>query len=254
VSFGATPPQFPIRGHFFWDGVTLFMWDGVEWQDIGPTAPSAGGGGITDAPTDGQIYARQSGQWVVIPQAIQRLMVGYYTTSQVITIPAGASQGLVQMWGATGGSGGVTNGESAGSGAGGYLEKLLTGITPGLTINYTQGTGGTAGAAAGAGGAGTPTTLVSGTQTIGTLTCNSSTGSGGSTGPTPGQGSIGGSATGGDVNIQGGGTWITNGENVNGGSGITTFYSRGADGVTSNGSIPGNAGNPGGLKITWVIL
>jgi hypothetical protein len=44
VSFGTTPPQFPIRGHFWWDGALLHMWDGVEWETIGPTPPSAGGG------------------------------------------------------------------------------------------------------------------------------------------------------------------------------------------------------------------
>jgi hypothetical protein len=154
------------------------------------------------------------------------------------------------MWGATGGSGGISaNNMSGGTGAGGYLEKYLTGLTAGNTLVYTQGSAGSAGASAGGvGGNATVTTLVSGTQTIGTLTCNGSNGS-------PGNlisATVGGTAAGGDFNIQG----QTGSNGVGGGSpligaGGATFFSRGADGVQSTSAIPGNPGNPGGLKITW---
>jgi hypothetical protein len=60
VSFGTTPPQFPIRGHFWWDGATLHMWDGVEWETIGPASGA-------DAPVDGKVYGRQNAAWVQVP-------------------------------------------------------------------------------------------------------------------------------------------------------------------------------------------
>jgi hypothetical protein len=252
VAFGSTPPQFPIRGHFFWDGTTLYMWDGVEWQDIGPTAPSAGGGGITDAPMDGQSYVRKNGTWVPLPSGyVKNIVTSYYMSSQTILIPAGATEGLVVMWGSTGGSGGVTNADSQGTGAGGYLEKMLTGLVPGNTLVFTLGAAGAAGAIAGNGGNAGTTTLTSGTQTIGTLTCNGSAGGGANygTGET-----LGGTATGGDVNIQGQAGSVGTTANYGEGSAGMTFYSQGANGVTFQaGSGPGMPGNPGGLKITWVI-
>jgi hypothetical protein len=36
VSFGLNPPQNPIRGHFWWNGVLLQMFDGAAWVGIGP--------------------------------------------------------------------------------------------------------------------------------------------------------------------------------------------------------------------------
>lgn len=35
VSFGATAPNFPIRGNFWWDGKTLWMFDGAAWVIVG---------------------------------------------------------------------------------------------------------------------------------------------------------------------------------------------------------------------------
>jgi hypothetical protein len=60
------------------------MWDGVEWETIGPTPPSAGGG-VPEAPIDGQIYARQNGAWVVASTS----MITFSLTQPVaLTIPA----------------------------------------------------------------------------------------------------------------------------------------------------------------------
>jgi hypothetical protein len=81
VSFGTTAPQFPIRGHFWWDGALLHMWDGVEWETIGPTPPSAGGTGIPEAPIDGQNYLRQNGAWVVAP--VSALVFGMTQPSSI---------------------------------------------------------------------------------------------------------------------------------------------------------------------------
>jgi len=183
-----------------------------------------------------------------------------YSSSTTITIPS-ATQAHVQMWGATGGSGGsksAASGNTAGSGgsgAGGYLEKLFTGLTAGNTMIYTQGDAGTAGAASttatGNGGNATVTTLaVNGT----TLTCNGSNGTEFAN-LEMGDNTIGGTATGGDINIQGqsGGTTYGGGEAQGSAIGGMTFFSKGADGVTATfgHTVAGNPGNPGGLKITW---
>jgi len=168
--------------------------------------------------------------------------VTVYSGSQTITIPASVSQANVKMWGATGASGNCGAGQhSGGTGAGGYLEKLLTGLTPANTLIYTQGGAGAGGA--GAGGNGGTTTLASGTQTISTLTCNGSVG----TASGIGIGGVGATATGGDINITGqSGQGSTNSnDNSPGGR---NFYSIGADGATN---ANGNNGNPGGLIIEW---
>jgi hypothetical protein len=175
-----------------------------------------------------------------------------YSGSQTITIPASATKGFVRMWGATGGSGGSGgNGFSGATGAGGYLEKLLTGMTPGNTLIYTQGGAGAAGTnAPGNGGNGGTTTLASGTQTITTLTCSGSNGSLGTSSQSTG--TVGGTATNGDLNITGqSGVSMVAATPLNGCTlpGGRNVFSIGADGATATGQ--GNAGNPGGLAITW---
>jgi hypothetical protein len=43
VSFGTVAPTNPVRGHFWWDGTTLWMFDGAAWVDTstgGGTPPS----------------------------------------------------------------------------------------------------------------------------------------------------------------------------------------------------------------------
>ena len=42
VSFGATAPPNPVRGHFWWDGATLWMFDGAAWVATGGEAGAAG--------------------------------------------------------------------------------------------------------------------------------------------------------------------------------------------------------------------
>src|SRR5215831_456305 len=72
----------------------------------------------------------------------------YYTASQTITIPVGAHRAWLRMWGGSGASG---NGSAPagyacyapGTGAAGYLEKLLKNLTPGNTLAFTRGNGGT---------------------------------------------------------------------------------------------------------------
>lgn len=35
VSFGTVPPPNPVRGHFWWDGLTLWIFDGAAWSGVG---------------------------------------------------------------------------------------------------------------------------------------------------------------------------------------------------------------------------
>ena len=66
VSFGQTFPPNPCRGHFLWDGTTLWMFDGVVWVEVG----GSGAYGIAEAPADGKLYGRESAAWVVVPPSI----------------------------------------------------------------------------------------------------------------------------------------------------------------------------------------
>lgn len=47
VSFGTVAPPNPVRGHFWWDGVALWIFDGAAWVDTntGAVFPGGGGGG-----------------------------------------------------------------------------------------------------------------------------------------------------------------------------------------------------------------
>jgi hypothetical protein len=180
-----------------------------------------------------------------------------YTASATITIPA--EQAWVRMWGGSGASGAGSSVSyligSPGVGAPGYLEKFLTGLTPGHTLTYTRGNGGAA--TTGVGGNGTPSILASGTQTIPTLTANGSNGTSlNSAGMYPTQGSAGGTATGGDINRKGqmGGPSVTQQADSTGvlallfGTAGQTGLASGVDGSYTS---PGNPGNPGGMIVSW---
>lgn len=162
------------------------------------------------------------------------------TGAQTVTIPANATKCKVRMVAAGGGAGAAgTQG-----GGGGYLEKWLTGLTPGNTFNLTVG----AGVNSDTGG---KTELTSGTQSISTLTCN-----GGQKGDIAG--APGGTATGGDVNVQGGrggddqsgtsrgygGTTPLGGSTVGSSSGPVAGqpYGGGAGGGSTSGSVAGGQG------------
>jgi hypothetical protein len=45
VSFGATAPPNPVRGHMWWNGTTFYLFDGAAWTPIGGTG--SGGGAAT---------------------------------------------------------------------------------------------------------------------------------------------------------------------------------------------------------------
>lgn len=183
------------------------------------------------------------------------LGINFYSSSQTITIPTGATKALVKLWGGSGGSAGANSAPaSSGGGAGGaYLEKFLTGLTAALTLALTIGAAGAAGTATPTNGtAGGNSSLASGTQTIATLTAN-----GGAPSLISAQTAqaLGGTASGGDINVKG-----QNGQPP----AINTtdaIFSAGHGGVTGGGMSVGgagvigsNAGNPGavgGCIVFW---
>ena len=59
VSFGTMPPQNPVRGHFWWDGATLWLFDGAAWDPIG----GAQSGGTTPPSTTAPANPQPGQQW-----------------------------------------------------------------------------------------------------------------------------------------------------------------------------------------------
>lgn len=170
------------------------------------TVPASGGGTSN--------FLRADATWTT-PAVPAGSLVSFvaYTSSQTITIPTGATKANIFLIGGGGGGGGVASNQTtsfgfAGNGGpGGGLRKYLTGLTPGNTLVLTIGTAGPGGAAGNNNGtSGGNTTLVSGTQTITTLTASG--GSGGTavnlnaaSQSLTGAAGVGGSGTNGDINI-----------------------------------------------------
>jgi hypothetical protein len=141
-----------------------------------------------------------------------------FTATGTYTIPSGCSTLFVKVIGGGGGSAGYC--ESGG--AGGYAEKLITGVTPGGTVSVTIGGGGGAVgyyAAAGNGG----------TTSFGSYV--SASGGYGSNNNYSHTGGIGGTGSGGSVNLQGGG-----------GTGHANHHSHGAVGKGGASFLGGAAG------------
>ena len=84
VHIGETPPAEPKEGQQWMEipaGGEAVMWvyDDGKWLQL----PSAGGGGgLEDAPDDGEMYARQSNAWAQIPETD---LSDYYTSAEVDT-------------------------------------------------------------------------------------------------------------------------------------------------------------------------
>jgi hypothetical protein len=153
--------------------------------------------GLVPAPAAGDAaagkYLKADGSYAVPPGSagaadglISKTFPG---VSATLTIPTGATRALVKMWGAGGGGAGADAAASANMSfapAGGgpaYVEKYLTGLTPGNTLVWTRGASGAGATGAGnttvAGSDGGNSTLASGTQTISTITAGGGKGGGG---------------------------------------------------------------------------
>lgn len=172
------------------------------------------------------------------------------------TVPAGITKVWVEAVAGGGGS------DIAGSGAGGYCFKLITGLTPGGTIAYSIGDGGNAGTNGATGSTG-------GSTTVGAAGayCSVTGGAGGNSGANP---SSGGGSANGDINITGGDGgkvvtttiggaggdsphgWGLGGAGIGAASGARsgTGYGAGAGGV-NGGNTGGAKGQPGIVVWHW---
>lgn len=168
-------------------------------------------------------FLRGDQSWATIVSTGRLIGFNVYSSSQTITIPAGATACFVRMVGGCGGNNGAS---TTGGGGAGALEKYLSSITAGNTLSFTAG-------AAGTSGNGGNSVLSSGTQSITTLTAGG--GGYGGSGGTPG------GATNGDINVRGqtGGTYSS-------GSASEGMAALGM----GSGSYSGNA-TSGYLEIWW---
>jgi hypothetical protein len=260
------------------DQSVLLQYDSTStrWRLIGSTSSGGAGGAPTTADylvktADATLSAERvvtdtstvTVDWATAGQAkfnaVGALVSSTaYTSTQTITIPAGATKAVIYLWGGAGGGGGAKSNESMGGpGAGaGALVKTLTGLTAGNTLALTVGAAGAAGATTpGNGGAGGNSTLASGTQTITTLTANGGGGGGLASGAgAVGAAATGGSATNGDFNFSGTNSVPVASTSVAGVQGSTGmgFGLGGAPGhSTSATGVAGTAGTIGGCLIEW---
>jgi hypothetical protein len=146
------------------------------------------------------------------------------------TIPSGASQVVIEVWGASGGGGG---GQSAtkpftsggGGGSGGYSRRTIA-ISSG---NWGKTIHTVIGASGGDASAGAASTLSSGTFTMTTQNAN-----GGGGGGTNGGGGAGGTSSGGTTNTSGNVGGPGGGGSGAGGAGIVGINGTGGSGGTGN--------------------
>ena len=213
----------------------------------------------------------------LIPPTVTYLTSG---TSATYTTPNNAKVLFIEVFGAGGGSGGVdgqgngTVAQSRGGGAGGYLQKRIA--APNATYTYTVGAAGSAGVAGNNDGGNGGTSTFTDGASINLSSMGGAGGSGmsGTSGNSIGEGPLGGTSSGGDLNIAGnpsGPRAIVNGESAclsNGGSsmlgaggnsnaggvgGAGLGYGSGAGGSGSRNEATNYAGNTGAgglIKIT----
>ena len=155
--------------------------------------------------------------------------VQVFTTSGTWTKPTDITKIIVEVQGAGGGGGGGGVSKGDGGGGGGYARKFLD-VTNIDTVTVTVG-------AAGAGGASNSPGLAGGLSSFVKLTGSGSftdvVGNGGVQGqPNNLSGGAGGTATGGDIHINGGyGGGYTNENNVGGGSFFSPQHYSGSSGT-----------------------
>jgi hypothetical protein len=176
------------------------MWNGSSYEEFK----------VPGALISINVYTSQDGNWN-----------GKSTSggSGIWTKPAGCSHVLVYV---TGGGGGARINDNSYRGAGGgggataikYID--VSGVS---SVSYTYGNGGGYARNGGRGATG-------GTSSFGEY-CSASGGQGGQTDP-PHQGGPGGSASGGDINIPGGGGEMAHGADREGGGGMSFWHKAGS--------------------------
>jgi hypothetical protein len=188
------------------------------------------------------------------------------TANGTVTIPTGATRAKVRMVGSGGGGGGGDSGVSnaSGGGAGAYAEQWFAGLTAGNTLTATVPAGGAAGATGANGTAGSQTSLVSGTQTITTLSANGGVSgkvlgtAAGATSTTSGAAlTIAGGGSSGTIlavlfGSAGGNSVLGLGGAASNGAGLAgNNYGSGGGGGSSSGANAGGAGAAGVIIIEW---
>jgi hypothetical protein len=153
-----------------------------------------------------QVWLNDSGTWRQVYTAFTSSLVTFSTGSGSVTVPIGANNVTIEVWGGGGGGGGGTGNLCTGvpgfSGGGSGYSRSLYSCAAGQTILYSVGVGGANGGAHDANGhAGTSSTAYSGTLSISSLIANGGQGGSGDGGAGAG---AGGTATGGNqANVTG---------------------------------------------------
>lgn len=171
----------------------------------------------------------------------------YYTASDTWSKPLGLKFVIVEVQGGGGGGGGANSDNSigAGGGGGGYSKEKIAAGSLAATETVTVGAAGAGGAPTGAG--------TGGTSSFGTTPFLSATGGAG--GPVNGGVALGGSGSGGDLNMDGGrgGLGGSNATSAYGGGGTTIFGGNGINGTPGSQGSAGvgyGAGGGGGHRST----
>lgn len=202
------------------------------------TATITAGSGITVTPTANTItIARTGGGGGSFSSVVSRV----YTSNDTYTPTTGMEYCIVECVGGGGGGGGTASGtdnNAPGGGAGGYCRAVLDAATVGASQIVTIGAGGAGAANASASG------TTGGNTTFGAiLTANGGTG-GGLLSAGNRDAGVGGTASGGDINITGmqGGNY-TNSKLPSGIGGSTIYGAGGGNSFTNN--TGGEAGKNG---------
>lgn len=82
-------PNSPTVGQQFSSATGTFSWDGTKWKPLGPIAS------ISDAPSDGNIYARQNALWVPVPSSISGITGGLQVNGAFFVQQLGSGNHLV---------------------------------------------------------------------------------------------------------------------------------------------------------------
>lgn len=177
VSFGQDFPANPVRGHFFWNGTALYLFDGAAWNLIGGGSAPGGGGVVTPpgstfptSPVPGQQFFDGNTLWIwsgsawipVGPGAGGISNPNIYSVTTFtspgnfsFTIPQDVVSTTVFKFHLQGGGGGGGGCPAAapfsaqGGGGGEYKQFSLIGAAKGLLVSCTVPIGGLGGPAAG---------------------------------------------------------------------------------------------------------
>lgn len=206
-----------------------------------------------DIPTNQDSIFRYNGTVFVLQNkfSYQLKTIQTFTASGTWTRPAGCRAAHIKLVGG-GGSGGNSTSGGTGAGGGGYSEKFITSGL-GATETITVGLGGTAATNGNNGNTG-------GTTSFGAH-CSASGGTGGKTSNAIGVG-IGGTGSGGDINIQGssGTVSITTSQGGNGGGSMLSGSNAGAIGSSAGagqlygGASGGSNGGTGAAGANGIVI